>query len=69
MSDEWITTSQATKQTGYHPEYLRELIRTGRIQGKKFGTVWQVNQASLLAYLQAADKNKDQRHGPRGSVV
>ena len=66
MSEEWITTTQAAKQTGYHPEYLRELIRTEKIQGRKFGTVWQVNQASLLTYLQAAEKKKDQRHGPKG---
>jgi excisionase family DNA binding protein len=66
---EWITTAQAAQQTGYHPEYLRELIRTRKILGKKFGPVWQVNQASLLAYLQSTEKQKDQRHGPRGSGV
>ena len=66
MSDEWITTTQAAQLTGYHPEYLRELIRTRKIQGKKFGTIWQVNRVSLLAYSQSAEKRKDQRHGPRG---
>lgn len=62
---EWITTREAAKLSGYHPVYLRELIRDGRIRGQKFGIVWQVNRQSLLAYLQEAEKSTDKRRGPK----
>lgn len=62
---EWITTREAAKLSGYHPVYLRELIRDGRIRGQKFGIVWQVNRQSLLAYLQDAEKSTDKRRGPK----
>lgn len=65
MDDEWITTSEATQISGYHPEYLRELIRLGKIEGKKFGILWQVNKMSLITYLKEAGESDDKRHGPK----
>ena len=65
MTDEWLTVSQAAELSGYHPEYLRELIRNGKIAGQKFGIVWQVSRRSLLAYCKAADKSDDGRWGPK----
>ena len=61
----WITTAEAAKLSGYHPVYLRELIRDEKIRGKKFGIVWQVNKQSLLDYLQSAKQSKDKRWGPK----
>jgi len=58
---EWITTSEAAKLIGYHPEHIRELIREGKIKARKFGIVWQVDQASLLAYLRTAEKRGEKR--------
>jgi hypothetical protein len=34
MTDDLITTSDASEITGYHPERLRELIREGKIEGR-----------------------------------
>lgn len=65
MSQEWITTRQAAELTGYHPEYLRELIRNGHIHAQKFGTIWQVDKQSLLNYLQANTISDDKRRGPQ----
>ena len=65
MSVDWITTKEAAEISGYHPEYLRELIRTGKISGQKFGIVWQVDKQSLLDYLGAGEESKDQRRGPK----
>ncbi len=67
MTTEWITTSEAAKLSGYHPEYVRELIRRGEIEGRKFATVWQVSKQSLLTYLEAAKDSPDKRHGPKRS--
>lgn len=65
MADDWITTKEASELSGYHPHYLRELVRTGRISAQKFGEVWQVSRKSLLAYMHTADKSKDNRRGAR----
>ena len=50
-SGEWITVSEAAELSGYHPETLRELIRDGKIKGRKISIVWLVDRESLLAYL------------------
>jgi hypothetical protein len=65
MADDWITTRQAVELSGYHPDHLRRLIRSGDIDARKFGIVWQVSQNSLLAYLKEAQDSKDKRRGPK----
>jgi len=62
---EWITTEEAAKLSGYNVAYLRELIRTEAIKAQKWGRDWQVSRASLLAYMQVADKSDDKRKGAR----
>jgi excisionase family DNA binding protein len=62
---DWITTSEAAELSGYHPERIRELIRDGRVTARKFGPIWQVNRASLLAYIKAAEQSEDKRWGPK----
>lgn len=62
---EWITTREAAELSGYHPEYLRELIRLGKLAGRKFGIVWQVDKGALLAYVQTAATSEDKRWGPK----
>jgi excisionase family DNA binding protein len=49
---EWLTVHEAAKLSGYHPESIRELIRKGKIKARKFSIVYQVDQKSLLAYIE-----------------
>lgn len=63
--DDWITTKQASELSGYHPIYLRELIRTGKIAAQKWGRDWQVSRKNLLAYMREAEKSSDKRRGAR----
>jgi excisionase family DNA binding protein len=63
--DEWLTVQEAAKLTSYHAEYLRLLIREGKISARKFGPVWAIYKSSLLTYLKIAEKSLDKRHGPR----
>jgi len=65
MTEEWLTTAEAAELSGYHPEYVRELIRDGKIEGRKFGIVWQVSKESLTVYLESAKDSKDKRWGPK----
>jgi excisionase family DNA binding protein len=64
MADDWITTRQAVQISAYHADTIRELIREGRIKGKKFGEVWQVSHKSLSAYLREQSKRGEKR-GPK----
>ena len=64
MTNQWITTSEAAKISNYHPETIRELVREGKVEGQKFGPVWQVSKQSLLEYLSNAEK-LGKRRGPK----
>ena len=64
---EWLTVKEAAKQSGYHPEHIRELIRDGLIKGRKVSIVWLVESKSLRAYLDNANNSKDGRYRPKGS--
>ena len=64
MLEELITTAEAAEISGYHQEYIRRLLKEGRIEGKKFGLVWQVKRASLKDYLEKMDM-KGSRRGPK----
>lgn len=64
MTDELITTAEAADISGYHNEYIRRLLKEGRIEGKKFGPIWQVYKASLTKYLEMMEK-KGLRRGPK----
>ena len=65
MNEEWISVKQAAELSGYNEEYVRRLLRTGKVGGRKFVTVWQVNQHSLMSYLEASEESQDQRRSPR----
>jgi len=65
MVEEWLTTAEAAELSGYHTEYIRQIIKAGKVQGKKFGPVWQVNKQSLLNYIQTGREKQDKRWGPK----
>ena len=65
--DDWITTQEAAELSGYHPTYLRWLIRQGEIPARKFGPLWQVNRTGLIAFLEEAKKSGDKRRGPKSA--
>ncbi len=56
MAEAWVSVNEAAQEFNYHPEHLRELIRAGKIKARKFATVWQIDRASLTAYIRQARK-------------
>jgi hypothetical protein len=62
---EWITTAEAARISGYHSVHLLRLFRAKTINAQKFGIVWQVDRASLLAYVRSAKKSEDKRRGAK----
>lgn len=65
--DDWITTQEAAKVSGYHPDHLRRLIRAGDIEGRKVSIVWLIRRRSLLDYIDRAEQSGDKRRGPKPS--
>ena len=63
--EDWITTKEAVEISRYHPVYLYELLRSGKIKARKFGSVWQVSRSDLNTFIKAAEKSKDKRRGAK----
>ena len=61
----FITIQTATEATGYNLQYLRRLLRAGKITGIKIGQVWLIEFTSLEAYLQLKTNALDKRCGPK----
>ncbi len=36
----WMTTEEAARELGYHPNYIRRLLRSGKLEGRKYGRIW-----------------------------
>ncbi len=65
---EYITTEEASQLSGYNVEYIRQLIRSGKISADKRGRDWWVDQNAFLSYLRLAEKSEDKRYGSKSGV-
>jgi excisionase family DNA binding protein len=63
---EWPSWSvkQASEKTGYNPEYIRRLIREGKVEAVQVGRVYLIRIESLQGYINSLDEG-DRRTGPR----
>jgi hypothetical protein len=59
--EEWITTYEASRISGYELDYIRKLLRAEAIEGRKWGQSWQVNRASLMKFLSRREKQGAKR--------
>ena len=54
LKERLLTTKEAAAYLGYHPEYLRELARTGQIRARRTGHsgrgVWRFAREDLDAF-------------------
>ena len=60
-----ITVNTAAEATGYNIQYLRRLLRSGKLEGIKIGQIWLIEMQSLEMYLQQVESTSDRRCGPR----
>lgn len=51
----YISSSRAAEKFGYSQDYIGQLLRAGRIIGKKIGGMWYVLEESLLGHRSQAD--------------
>ncbi len=61
MADDWISTREAAKLSGYHIEHIGRLIRAGELKARKVVTVWLVSRSNLKDYLQRQDQKGERR--------
>ncbi len=47
----YISSKRIAKENKYHPDYMGQLIRAGRVAGTKVGRAWYVEEQSFLDYL------------------
>jgi len=64
-----LSVKAAAEKFGYNQQYLRRLLRAGRLQGTRIGQVWLIKIASLEAHLHKGFLAQDRRFGPQGMVA
>ena len=62
-----ISVQAATEISGYNSQYLRRLLRAGKLDGVKVGQVWLIDLGSLQTYFSCALSSDDLRCGPKGA--
>ena len=60
-----ISVQVAASYSGYSLQYLRRLLRNGKIEGIKIGQLWLVDKGALDLYIEQAQDATDQRFGPK----
>jgi hypothetical protein len=69
LFEKHITLQAAAALTGYNIQYLRRLLRSGKLNGAKIGQIWLIELASLEVYLGLRQNNQDRRCGPKSNWV
>ncbi len=60
-----ISVKAASLYSGYSQQYLRRLLRGGRLPSIKVGQLWLIDKKSFDTYLKRAGKTRDRRFGPK----
>jgi len=60
-----ITVQTAAEYSGYSLQYIRRLLRCGKLAGLKIGQVWLIDKVAFEAYLEKAIQATDRRFGPQ----
>ena len=60
-----ISIKVAAEYSGYSLQYIRRLLRTGKLSGLKVGQVWLIDKTAFEAYLEKVYQASDQRFGPK----
>lgn len=58
-----ISVKAASTYSGYSKQYLRRLLRAGRLGSIKVGQLWLIDKKCFDAYLKKAGKTQDRRFG------
>ena len=59
--EDWLTTYEAVRLSGYELDYIRKLMRAQKIVGRKWGQSWQVSRKSLLEFMKGREDQGQKR--------
>ena len=62
-----ISVKAAAMHSNYSQQYIRRLLRSGKLVGLKIGQLWLINKTAYEAYLKNACKTSDRRFGPKNN--
>lgn len=60
----YVSAKRIAKENKYHPDYIGQLIRAGRISGTKVGRAWYVDETTFANYLQQEKGTAPQTYTP-----
>jgi excisionase family DNA binding protein len=63
--DRCVSVQAAAEISGYSAQYLRRLLRAGKLAGVKLGQIWLIRLDTLEAYLDKAEQSQDLRFGAK----
>ena len=64
-----LSVRAASQHFGYKEQYLRRLLRAGRLEGTRIGQVWLIKLAALEQHLQQGKTGQDRRYGPQRTMA
>jgi hypothetical protein len=62
-----VSVESAAEISGYNSQYLRRLLRAGKLNGVKVGQVWLIDLTSFQTYICNAISSNDLRCRPKGA--
>ena len=60
-----ISVKAAAEISGYNIQYLRRMLRLGRLPGVKVGQVWLIDKWAFDEYMNEAQATLDRRFGAK----
>ena len=60
-----VSIKTAVVFSGYSSQYLRRLLRNGKLDGVKIGQLWLIDKFALDTYLESSMNIGDGRYGPK----
>ncbi len=64
MVNNHISVKAAAEFSGYSQQYIRRLLRCGKLDGLRIGHVWLIDKDIFLAYFEKAFQVTDRRFAP-----
>jgi excisionase family DNA binding protein len=61
----YLSVQVAASYSGYSIQYLRRLLRSGKLAGIKIGQLWLVEKGDIDSYLDKMIYANDRRFGPK----
>ena len=64
-----IKVHAAADATGYNMQYLRRLLRSGKLEGIKIGQIWLIEMQSLEIYIEHVENTSDRRQAIERAII